>query len=677
MNPDAPQSPDPTSLVPIKAKLRRYDMKKLLADPELRRKLVVQSTIATQAREGIDVSEAEVEDSYYVVTQGERISFFGLVPFRTDSSENDGRHREFVNAITSVTAESRIDITRADFGIIEGAPLAYDKLAYAAPIFRLNPNTDSVTSSIEQGVAIMNVARYVRFHWEILSSGISRSQSERSSEKPWVRLSKGGDFCRFYYDFNLVIFAQSDWEDMKHEINERYPYLKGNSSMLIHPDNSYFREGITWPRRTQRGFNARLLPSGHIFADKGPTAFLKRTLDIHTALGVFNSELMEYLFKALVSFGSWEIIGLRRTPFPEPMLANESPVGALAKIMHEAKAAWDSGNEICTRFDRPWLLQSSSINNPRTLAVSLDEVLNKEAGIDTQLAATYAQLNDVVYRLYSVNETLRAKIEVSIGERPPELVWPQMEGKDRDQKRREHVDRLLTYLVKQILTEDEDHLVCLQRVAHEPPLLDRLREKLAACFPAQDPSSLETEVVNELKKKTKGYHRAESLAEWLHDVFFETHNALYQQRPLLWHLASSQTRTEPGFACLVHAHHFDADALAKLRSVYIRDRIAVLKREAAQAGNDGKADLRLDLLALAEEVEAYDAKLALLQEGAHTGPEGGERDYRILTPWKTPETRPQGWHPDVDDGIKVNLAPLARTKLLRINLKLGTTESDE
>jgi hypothetical protein len=117
--------------------------------------------------------------------------------------------------------------------------------------------------------------------------------------------------------------------------------------------------------------------------------------------------------------------------------------------------------------------------------------------------------------------------------------------------------------------------------------------------------------------------------------------------------------------------------LAKLRSVYIRDRIAVLKREAAQAGQDGKADLRLDLLALAEEVEAYDAKLALLQEGTHTGAEGGERDYRILTPWKKAEDRPEGWFPDLDDGIKVNLSPLARTNLLRNKLKLGLAEAEE
>jgi hypothetical protein len=45
-------------------KLKRYNMKKILADPKLRRELIIQSTIATQAREGIIVTREEAESSY-------------------------------------------------------------------------------------------------------------------------------------------------------------------------------------------------------------------------------------------------------------------------------------------------------------------------------------------------------------------------------------------------------------------------------------------------------------------------------------------------------------------------------------------------------------------------------------------------------------------------------------
>jgi hypothetical protein len=642
------------------AKFKRYDVKKLLANPDLRRHLIVEGTIATQAREGIDVSREQAENSYYVVTEGERASFFSLVPFRGETGDNDGRHLEFIRTLANYRSPVRSDVALRDFATIDDSPLAYDRLALLGSHFRNNPKLEPAFSEVRRGGCTGNDDKLVRCWWEI---------ADKSGYRPFA---KGGAFSRFYSDIYLVVA----WDEERRTFRG-FTGRKGRETERPESLDFYFRPGLTWPRRTQRGFSLRRLPPGCVFADKGPSIFTKKAGYDWYLLGVLNSAPAEALLQTMIAFGSWEVGAVKKVPVPEATAADRKHVGTLAETLHDLKFSWDSGNEISTHFDRPWVIQPSATNEARTLSTALDAVLERECQLEATLTQTYADLNTAVYRLYGIPDAVRDKIETATGARPPELIWPQLEGKDRDQKRREHVDRLLTYLVKQILTEDEDHLVCLQRVAHEPPLVERLREKLAFCFPEQDPSSLETEVVNELKKKTKGYHRAESLAEWLHDVFFETHNALYEQRPILWHLASSQTRTEPGFTCLVHAHHFDADALAKLRSVYLRDRIAVLKREAAQAGNDGKADLRFDLLALAEEVEAYDAKLALLQEGAHTGPANGERDYRILTPWKTPETRPQGWHPDVDDGIKVNLAPLARTKLLRINLKLGTPESDE
>ena len=659
------------------AKLKRYDIKKLLANPDLRRHLIVESTIVTQAREGFDVTHEQAENSYYLVTEAERGAFFGLAKFRTEAGDNDGRHAEFVRAITQPDSATRADLAHKDFLSIESSPIAYDKIRYVAWVFRESPNLQAIADSVEQGVAMMNTDRYVRFFWEIHREAIARRQADRSENRPWVRLSKGGSFSRFYYDFDLVIYAQADWQDMKEEIKVRYPYLKGNSSLLIHPKNHYFEAGITWPLRTQRGFNARLMPEGHIFSHKGPCVFFRQESDIVPALAVLNSRFAEFLLKALVSFGSWEITGLRRLPFPSRFSQGGSDLSDLAHSIHASKQSWDEGNEVSTRFDRPWVLQRAVREGKPLLTVALDIVLAREAELDGELSAIYERLNDAVYRLYGVNDALRAKLESAIGERPPEVVWPQMEGKTSDQKRMEHVFRLLSYTVKCVIEEDDDGLVSLQSVAQEHPLLERVRAKLASFIPEQDPHTLEIDLVNELKKRVKGYARAESLQEWLTDRFFDFHCDLYQQRPILWNLASSQDSADPAFSVIVHYHRFDHDLLAKLRSVHVRDRMTTLRREAAQAGKDGREDDRLQLLAALEEVEAFDRKLARLHEGHHVGAEGGDDDYRILTPWKKPEDRPNGWQPDIDDGVKVNIAPLARTGLLRIKNKFGQKEAEE
>jgi len=633
-------------------RLKRFDVKKLLENPDLRRRLVVSSTIATQAREGIDVTKEEAENSYYVVTEGERAAFFGLAKFRTAAGENDERHIELIKSLGNSNPDVRIEVGLSDFRVIESSPLAYDKLGLLGHLFRDYPSLDPSTASAVQGLATADDSRFVRCWWETQNS-------------KWIAFAKGGDFSRFYSD----IYLKVDWKDTGAAI-------RSFQKAFIRNEDRYFNFGLTWPRRTQRGFSVRILPSGCIFGDKGPAIFPISASNAFSLLGILNSRLSELSLQSLISFGSWEVGAVKRLPIPSHLEANQD-IAPLAERLYETKKDWDTGNEICTRFDRPWVLQTVITGDAVTLSGALDAVLDHEAALDAELKSTYAQLNDAVYRLYGVNDKLKAKLEAAIGQRPPEIVWPQMEGKDREQKRREHVDRLLLHLVKRVIEADEDGLVCFEPVAHEKPLLERLRKELHACFPQQDPTALETEVHNELKKKTKGYRRAESLTEWLQDAFFDTHASLYQQRPLIWHLASNQVRRIPAFGILVHSHKFNADALAKLRGTHLRDRLAILRREAGQSSQDGREDDRLEALAAIEELEAYDAKLKHLQDGHHTGPEGGDRDYRILTPWKSPSERPQGWNPDLDDGIKVNLAPLARTNLLRRKMRLAEVEKDD
>jgi hypothetical protein len=641
------------------ATLKRYDIKKLLARPDLRRRLIVESTRLTQAREDIEVSKEQVENSYYVVTEGERASFFGLVSFRTEGGDNDGRHSEFVKSLNNKFSGARNDVSLRDFASIDGSPLAFDRLSLVGPLFRANPKLDPTHASAVQGLATADDPRFVRCWWEI-------STKPDDSKRRWVPFAKGGSFSRFYSDVYLMVF----WEDNGAALR------RFEKSVIRNPD-FYFRSGLTWPLRTQRGFNIRVLPPTCIFGHKGPAIFPKKPAQQIFLLGVLNSALAEYLLKCVVSFGSWEVGAVKKIPIPSPSADSETAINELASRLHDLKSVWDTGNEVCTHFDRPWTLQPSVKGEAPTIASVLDAVLARETALDSELAKAYAQLNDSVYRLYGVHDSLRSRIEAAIGERPPEIAWPQMEGQSTDQKRMEHVCRLLSYMVKCVVEEDNAGLVSLESVAQEQPLLERVRAKLAGFFPEQDPHTLEIEIVNELKKRVKGYPRAESLQEWLTDRFFDFHCGLYQQRPILWHLASSQDAADPAFSVIVAYHRFDHDLLAKLRSVHVRDRMTTLRREAAQAGKDNREDDRLQLLAALEEVESFDRKLARLQEGHHSGTEGGDQDYRILTPWKKPQERPKGWQPDIDDGVKVNIAPLARLGLLRIKNKFGAKDLED
>lgn len=50
---------------------QRLDIKKILADPEIRRTMMVNLIIATQAREGITTTRAQAEAAYDMVRKGQ------------------------------------------------------------------------------------------------------------------------------------------------------------------------------------------------------------------------------------------------------------------------------------------------------------------------------------------------------------------------------------------------------------------------------------------------------------------------------------------------------------------------------------------------------------------------------------------------------------------------------
>lgn len=631
---------------------KRVNVKAILADAELRRQLMVSTIQATQAREGIETSRDQADRAYYVVTEAERATFFELEQFKGGKKgEPDGRHKMFLKALRGGDQKIRHDVARRDFASIDGSPLAYERVGIVAPVFRESPALEPAYGRARQGAGTADDPRYVRNWWEVPSEQGSRPFA-------WVSFAKGGDFCRFYYDVGLRVH----W-DIERGTFANFYGRKGRDQERPVAAGEFFRPGLTWPRRTQRGFNLRVLPAGCVFADKGPALFPVRESDTFFLLGAANSAAAEYLLRGLMSFGSWEVGVIKRLPVPQAAPNQVERVGGLAKAIHDAKRDWDRGNEISTIFDRPWILRTSDRG---AFGNALDATIASEIEAEVEIQTAYDELNTEAFRLYGFPASTRAHIEASLGVRAPEVIWPQMEGNTTDQKRMEHVWRFLSYAVKSVVEADDDGIVPFSHASGETRLVDRVRHELARLFPERNESQLEVEIVNELKRGAKGYRKCTSLDDWLANAWFEYHVSLYKSRPIYWHIASSQGTADCAFGALVHYHRFDKNRMAKLRASYMRDTIEELRRDAGLADKAGRADDRIELQARLEEAQALDRRLQLIQEGHQEGTEGGERDYRILTPWKAPNARPKGWDPDLDDGVKVNIAPLERAGVLRV-----------
>jgi hypothetical protein len=190
---------------------------------------------------------------------------------------------------------------------------------------------------------------------------------------------------------------------------------------------------------------------------------------------------------------------------------------------------------------------------------------------------------------------------------------------------------------------DPDGVVCLPAVGGEPPGGDRLLQILARGYthdwcPA---------VLDRLLSNVGAKAGATGLTAWLRNGFFKNHCNVFSSRPFIWQIWDG---TADGFSALVNYHRLDRRLLERITYDYIGN--WWLGRVRSEVANDVPgAEKRL---AAAEQLKD---KLQLILEG--------EPPFDIYVRWKSPAEQPVGWHPDLDDGVRLNIRPLMAAGILR------------
>jgi hypothetical protein len=179
---------------------------------------------------------------------------------------------------------------------------------------------------------------------------------------------------------------------------------------------------------------------------------------------------------------------------------------------------------------------------------------------------------------------------------------------------------------------DKDGIVCIPPVGSEPSASDRLLNLLVAAYGSAWSSDTLAQLL------AAGDHAGKSLETWLRDKFFTQHSAQFENRPFVWHIWDG---LRDGFAALVNYHKLDYKTLEALIYTYLGDWIGRQKRD-ADSGVDGAQEK----LAAAETLKK---RLELIL--------AGDAPYDIFVRWKSIEEQPIGWHPDLNDGARLNIRP--------------------
>ncbi|WP_324692124.1 DNA methyltransferase [Cobetia sp. D5] len=220
---------------------------------------------------------------------------------------------------------------------------------------------------------------------------------------------------------------------------------------------------------------------------------------------------------------------------------------------------------------------------------------------------------------------LQVAVARLLGYRWPAELDPEMELAE---EQREWVNRCEALLGH----ADRDGIVCLPAVRGERRAVDRLEALLAEAYGEQWSATTRSKLLESVD------HPRKDLESWLRDKFFAQHCKLFQNRPFIWHIWDG---LRDGFSALVNYHQLDYKILETLTYTYLGDWIIRQKKQISE-GVDG-AEARLAA------AESLQKSLELILEG--------EDPYDIFVRWKPLEEQPIGWHPDLNDGVRLNIRP--------------------
>lgn len=139
-----------------------------------------------------------------------------------------------------------------------------------------------------------------------------------------------------------------------------------------------------------------------------------------------------------------------------------------------------------------------------------------------------------------------------------------------------------------------------------------------------------------------------------HDQFFEQYAKRFNHRPFIWHVWDG---LKDGFAALVSYPKLGTRNLERLIHTYLGD---WLRQQ--EAGVRDCIDSAPTRRAATQDLKR---RIELILEGEFDSKVG----YDIFVRWKPLAEQPIGWHPDLNDGVRLNIRPFMTAEVLRHNKK--------
>jgi len=265
-------------------------------EPVRRELLAPRAILCLDLRQGV-MDEAAVEAAALVLGSGAQESVTFL-----DGS--DGRRVLPSLEKESLTRLPRFELARSGLTALHQARILY-RLPTDLRHVMSERSFEPHFGTAREGPKTFDNARFLRLRWEVPRAA--------NSAVGWIPFAKGGEYFFGVSPPHLAV----NWRNDGSELRALNQSLNGSTSQVRQASKYWYREGVTYSKRSQRGFSARLLPAGTIFSSNGP-AVLAETKGVTPGriLGWINSRPIRALLNLQSNFGDYSTGVIKKLPWP-------------------------------------------------------------------------------------------------------------------------------------------------------------------------------------------------------------------------------------------------------------------------------------------------------------------------------------------------------------------------
>ena len=545
-------------------------------------------------------------------------------------------------------------VAQNGFHSIPGSPIAYWASDRVREIFK-NEEPLGKIADPRLGMSTNDNGRFLRLWFEVSYDNIDYVQTDInniiSSNKKWYPYSKGGEYKKWYGNLEFVVNWENNGKDIKAYATELYRSYTRTVKNIPY----YLKRACVWSLISSSKFSCRLLPTGFIIGDAGPTCYPNKS-DENYILGFMNTVITNEFLKLMNPTLNYPPGVLRGLPI---MLSyNNNYRNAINSIVDEniqiSKDDWDSF-ETSWDFEQHPLLRFSNRNKglvdyknihkvePITAGDKVQDCFNKWKEYKQEqfnkLKANEEELNRLFIEIYGLQDEMTPEVDdkditVALADELRDIksllsyaVGCMFGRYSLDEKGLIYAGGEFDKSRYQTLEVDEDGILpILSDTWFDDDIIEEFKRFLKKAFGELYFNENMQYIADVLGRK--GSESAEDrIRTYFLKDFYKDHLQIYKKRPIYWMFTSGK---EKAFNALIYLHRYDKTTLSRIRKDYLHEFQNKLDNAIQRAENEGNVKLTSLYSKYQTECLEFDRKIKDLA------------DEQIEL--------------DLDDGVKVNYA---------------------